>query len=497
MVEVSIICLVYKSKELAKAVYESVQKYTPKLADGTAEFFFVANDPAQEVVDYLKAKRVPHYININEHLGDEELFKQGFGKPEYMRRVYQGYNYGILKAKGQKIVLINSDNFFSTDWLENLLKYSDYKKVVCSSLIEPGQEKFEVFPFATEKNFGRTLDDFDEAGFQKYAERFSRTGYSSGGVYMPCLLYKDIAVMAGLYPEGNIAGSSFDKVVRYGDEFFYDKLREFGVEHITAKDSIVYHLKEGEKSEAVKTSTLYKAKETKASRLNERLIVHPTNLISYITPEAGHQNIVNELGRKITALIVYPESSEEIEGYLTTINDFDFKNIETVLISDDRALAKQFDKQIRSTYTSDRSYKIMYDLFHRMFGEHLLVMNQHCKYDRDLFDNVHDRDALYYFGGADKVDDHITDYMGNFLFPKEVLVSHTSTFLEFLVWKDKMRVDFSDFKVVDISKRPMPEQPQEEKQSRGRRIAIKAVRKLRRDGLRGLARTAKARLTRL
>ena len=68
---------------------------------------------------------------------------------------------------------------------------------------------------------------------------------------MPCLLYRDVAVLAGLYPEGNIAGATFDitDIKRFGDEFFYDKLLSFGVEHITAKDSIVYHLKEGEKSE--------------------------------------------------------------------------------------------------------------------------------------------------------------------------------------------------------------------------------------------------------
>src|ERR1035437_2120346 len=144
MVEITIVCLIYKSKRLAEALYESVVKYTPMLASGQAEFLFVANDPTDEVMEFLKSKDIPHCLNMNEHLSDEELFSMGIGAPEYMRRVYQGYNLGILKAKGQKVVLINSDNFFSRDWLENLLKYSDYQKVVCSTLVEPGQGKIGV-----------------------------------------------------------------------------------------------------------------------------------------------------------------------------------------------------------------------------------------------------------------------------------------------------------------------------------------------------------------
>ena len=35
--------------------------------------------------------------------------------------------------------------------------------------------------------------------------------------------------------------------MRFGDEKFYDKLSDMGIEHYTALDSIVYHLKEGER----------------------------------------------------------------------------------------------------------------------------------------------------------------------------------------------------------------------------------------------------------
>lgn len=493
MVEISIVCLIYKSPRLAKALYESVQKYTPKLISGQAEFFFVANDPTEDVMKFLKSQNIPHYVNVNEHLSDQKLFGMGFGTPEYMRRVYQGYNLGILKAKGQKVVLINSDNFFSADWLENLLKYSDYKKVVCSTLVEPGQDRVGVFPFAIEQNFGRTLDDFKEKMFQDFAEKISKTGYTTGGAYMPCLLYKDIAIMAGLYPEGNLAGKSFDNVSRFGDEYFYDRLKEFGVEHITAKDSIVYHLKEGEKSEATQDLTPYKAALTKRTEFNQRLVVHPTELMPYITPEAKHQGIIDELARKVTALIVNPESVEEVEGYLATIKGFDFKNIETVLIGDDKKLAKRFEKRLRSVFAPNKTDKVLYDVFHDMYGEHLLLMNKDCEYSKDLFNEVNDRDALYYFGGEEQVDNLTTDYMGHFLFPKKLLVNHTSTFLGLLVEKDKIEVDFSGFKLVDISEAPpVPEIPEE--QPGGRNVAARAVRKFQKDGVIGLARAVKDRV---
>src|SRR5574344_1679182 len=202
MVDISIVCLIYKSTKLADMVYESIMKYTPLIREGKAEFFFVANDPSSDIINHLNKKKYPYFITHNEILNEEEMIKLGFGKPEYIRRVYQGYNYGILKAKGKKIVLINSDNFFSQDWLENLLKYSEYKNIVCSTLVEPGNYKYSVFPGAIFKNFGKTSDSYDEKKFQKYANEIRKTGLKSGGAYMPCIFNKEIAILAGLYPEG-------------------------------------------------------------------------------------------------------------------------------------------------------------------------------------------------------------------------------------------------------------------------------------------------------
>lgn len=147
MLKLSIICLVYKSTKLADWVWESAHKYTPMLQSGEADFLFVANDPEDYVVAHLIKKGYPFIINRNRRYTEEELFAMGYGVPEYINRVYKGYNQGILHAKGERIVLVNSDNFFSPDWLENLVKYSEFKKVITSQLVERKHERYtEVFP---------------------------------------------------------------------------------------------------------------------------------------------------------------------------------------------------------------------------------------------------------------------------------------------------------------------------------------------------------------
>lgn len=254
MVNVTIISLIYKSISLADWVYHSVLKYTPMIARGQADFLFVANDPTDALVKHLIDNNYPFVINENKILSNEELFSRGYGMPEYMHRVYRGYNAGILHAKGEQVVLVNSDNFFSPDWLENLLKYSTFKTVISSELVEPGHEKFSFFPTALRADFGKTPASFSEDDFINFVMNTKKTGLKEGGAYMPCLLYRDVAIYAGLYPEGNIAERNFETISRYGDEFFFDKLKALGVEHYTAMDSIVYHLKEGERGDTAESA---------------------------------------------------------------------------------------------------------------------------------------------------------------------------------------------------------------------------------------------------
>jgi hypothetical protein len=469
MVEISIVCLIYKSKQLAEALYESVLKYTPKLSSGQAEFFFIANDPTEEVMEFLESKNIPYFVNVNEHLSDEELFSMGFGAPEYMRRVYQGYNQGILHAKGQKIVLINSDNFFSEDWLENLLKYSDYKKVVSSTLVEPGQLNFGVFPFAIEKDFGRTLDDFKEEEFQEFVEKNSKTGYTSGGAYMPCLLYKDIAVMAGLYPEGNIAGKSFDDVKFYGDEFFYDRLKSFGVEHITAKDSMVYHLKEGEKSEQPEGSAVVTDKKYRGISSNMEHQAKGVNLMPYIIPEPRHMEMLEGLGAKFTIIIAHFKSSVELNNQIKQIQSLTNKNIEIIVLSDksNKSFIKSKSKDINYIYSSNASkkYVALFGLLPKIYGEYLLVSDPNSTYKDELFEEIHKKDAIYYAGNKEPEKGKLVDSIGSFIVPKPILISDVGYFAGLFLADDDIELELSRC-VLTETKTAAPLEQQKESDAR-------------------------------
>ena len=142
MPKISIISLIYKSACLADWVYGSVAKFTPMLDRGDAEFMFVANDPHPGLLHHLRDKGYPFIVNHNRRYTSDELFELGYAAPEYMSRVYRAYNQGVRRAAGDYIALINSDNYFSPDWLENLLKYSDRSRIICSTLIEPGHPRF-------------------------------------------------------------------------------------------------------------------------------------------------------------------------------------------------------------------------------------------------------------------------------------------------------------------------------------------------------------------
>lgn len=248
-VNISIICLIYKSTKFAKAVHDSLYKYTPKLLTGEAELLFVANDATDEVITFLKREKYNFVENDNEFLSDEDLFKLGYGVPEYISRVYKGYNCGIRKCSGDIVVLINSDNMFSPNWLENLLKNLDETKILDSQLVERKHPKYGIFPTAIRGEFGSNPDNFKENKFMSFVKKTKKDKLILGGAYMPCMVYKKNIEKVGYYPEGNIAGKSFNEIVKYGDERFYAKLDVIGVKHYTVCDSVVYHFKEGEKED--------------------------------------------------------------------------------------------------------------------------------------------------------------------------------------------------------------------------------------------------------
>ncbi|MFA3783812.1 glycosyltransferase [Melioribacteraceae bacterium 4301-Me] len=238
---ISIICLIYKSIEWLEFVYQQVIKYTD-LHD--KEFFFVANDATDEVLKYLEENYIPYYVWNN---SDEQKTEW------YINNVYRAWNFGAKKAKGDYLLFINSDMAFTSNWIENLYNKLDGHNCVTSRLVESG--KFPSGKYGISKNFGRSLQDYNEQGFIEFAKSISEENLKDGGLFMPLLIKREHFDAVGGYPEGNIVPGSnpFQPIIAKkgeacisGDVVLMQKLSSIGIFHKTAFDSLVYHFQCGE-----------------------------------------------------------------------------------------------------------------------------------------------------------------------------------------------------------------------------------------------------------
>jgi hypothetical protein len=242
MVKVSIACLIYKSTRWLDFVYEQIKKHTN--LEGN-EFYFVANDACEDVLNHLKINNIPHYIHNN----SEEQKKEW-----YINNVYRAFNTAGRMAKGEYIVFINSDMAFSPRWLDILLESIQPDMCICSRLVERGILSSGLY--GIEKNFGNVPNDYNEKDFLIFCEGIKQNLIAESGLYMPMLIKKEHMEKINYYPEGNIKTNSnifnpiYSKINEpsiSGDHVLIQKLKTIGVNHFTHFSSIVYHFQEGEK----------------------------------------------------------------------------------------------------------------------------------------------------------------------------------------------------------------------------------------------------------
>ena len=237
----TIVCLIYKSVDWLKYVYEQVFKYTD-MTD--KELLFVANDANPSVLSYLKDNYIPHYVFTNTPQQQKEWF---------INNVYRAYNFAVSKVQGDFVVFINSDMAFTPGWFESLWQVYDGSNCISSRLVESG--KLRSGQFGVERNFGWDYASYQEEEFQQYARTLAEPKIEDGGLFMPLLIRKEHFKQVGGYPEGNIVlGSEIDQLVMArqgeacisGDNVLMLKLQARGIKHQTAFDSLVYHFQCGE-----------------------------------------------------------------------------------------------------------------------------------------------------------------------------------------------------------------------------------------------------------
>lgn len=248
---VEVVSLIFQSVQYLHFIADQLKSELCKVEGWDVGVRIVANDATPAVLAELPKIGIPYTIYENP---DPDEF--------YLNRVYAAYNFCVTSSEYDNIVLVNSDDRFSEGWLENLLKHHDGVNIPCSRLIESGKMPSGKHGVNLgENHFGRHPNEFDVSGWTEWAKENQEDKVEPHGLYMPCLLEKETVEKAGMYPRGNIFVDSFGQLVaghqtsmrfyKAGDDFFFHDVLEakFGMRHITAFDSLCYHIIEGEKDE--------------------------------------------------------------------------------------------------------------------------------------------------------------------------------------------------------------------------------------------------------
>lgn len=163
----------------------------------------------------------------------------------YLNRVYRAWNHLVKICDTELIVLMNSDMYVSDWWLHNLLDayHWDQSTVPCSLLVESGRIPSAMPEWV--RALGTTPETFDRETFNHLCCSL-RAGFGTrehqiepGRLYMPVMFRRQDFLELGGYPEGNVNGVP-------GDQILFNKYKDAGYKHITVKNSVVYHVQEGE-----------------------------------------------------------------------------------------------------------------------------------------------------------------------------------------------------------------------------------------------------------
>jgi glycosyltransferase involved in cell wall biosynthesis len=248
---VTLISLIYAGVDWLEFQYGELLKLQLELGPENVEILFVANDATNEVIEYLQANEIPHILAPGRTQENEW----------YINSVYRAYNFGAMSARGEYVLLTNSDMAYFPGFLSNLLSHRSSKRYLVGKLIESGRLK--PAKIAIKKNFGMNLATFKRANFYKFAARISGDTLTSDGLYMPLLINRQDFIDNGGFPEGNIKKDSLSKYLSSGnyeiaepgeallsgDFAFVERSKKNGWEFLTLNSAIAYHFQEGEKSE--------------------------------------------------------------------------------------------------------------------------------------------------------------------------------------------------------------------------------------------------------
>jgi hypothetical protein len=235
-----IIALIFKSTDYLDLIYNELKSDKCKVDGWDISVRILANDATPNVLEKLKTLDIPYTIYNDPKPNDY-----------YLNRVYRAWNKAGETSSSDNICFVNSDMVFGEDWLTNLLKHHDGINIPCSRLVESG--KMRSGTHGVSYNCGRGPKDIDYKLWNDVVEQTKKNELRDGGLYMPCIFETKRFIESGMYPEGNIytdGVGTLNGFVQSGDDWYFKKLnKQYGMKHVTAFDSLVYHIQEGEKDE--------------------------------------------------------------------------------------------------------------------------------------------------------------------------------------------------------------------------------------------------------
>lgn len=232
---ITVATLIYKSPAYLDFVMSSLINHPSQ--EHEVEYLIVCNDATDDVI--LQAEKWSRYPGIRHVVHENENPKNW-----WIQNVYNAWNRCIKECETEKICFVNSDMAFTDGWLDRLAFFDLDKYIPTSRLIESG--RMPSLNGLISKNFGQTLDTFDEAAFESYAASVSKPTCLRGvGAYMPSLFKTKTLRDIG----GWRHNSSSNGHITPGDKITFGILRSHGLQRICVCDSLVYHFQRGESAE--------------------------------------------------------------------------------------------------------------------------------------------------------------------------------------------------------------------------------------------------------
>jgi len=249
---VTLISLIYAGVDWLEFQYSELLQLKNEFGPGEVEILFIANDASESVINFLNSNLIP-YKSAPGRKSQSEW---------YINSVYRAYNFGVEEAKGEYVLLTNSDMSYAPGFLYSMMQQRSPSKYLVGKLVESGRLK--PASLAIKKNLGRKLEKFKRAKFYKFANKISSDSLIPGGLFMPCLIDRKVFLNKGGFPEGNIRAASLQKYIETGiseiatqgeqlvpGDLAFVKALEFSkINHQTVGGAVAYHFQEGEKSES-------------------------------------------------------------------------------------------------------------------------------------------------------------------------------------------------------------------------------------------------------